>query len=411
MQKHQKFNPFPDRKKGVHRMIHKKPSTKKSSSWLKVPYVKDKNKDAFVRVEQAKWKRTIQELLSADEREIIRILTEDGLLPDWKGAPCPHCRHGKLSALTTNGRDQILRHRCNGKGCQRYFLPQHLHPIFSSTKGPEGHTLQMQAAALLLRLLHVPLSSIHVLTHINHKALERMSRNLMITRKGYVQEKEKKIKFGGCPRAWKEVEADEATFDKRTLTPQEHHPEDGKTVMWEQWGAIVQRGCPETLVLTKLNPAMTVPRAPGPGAIRKVDWKPCAQKFLVNRNVILHPDSARSYRMKLPGVLHDAVVHKKRRVKKKGKWVWLKPTFVRISKHKLPDGRKISCKAGTQIVDRAWKFIKERLSRNQHVKSSSLMLTAQIRSAQYEYWPRKDDLWVCTGKLVAQYMRGIIGKP
>ena len=147
----------------------------------------------------------------------------------------------------------------------------------------------------------------------------------MITRIGNVQQEEKKIKFGGCPRAWKEVEADEATFDKKTLTPEEDMHDDGKPVLWEQWGAIVQRGNPQALVLTKLNPAMTVPRAPGPRAIRKADWKPLACRLLMNRNVILHTDSARSNRMKLPGVVHDAVVHKERKVKKNNKWVWLKP--------------------------------------------------------------------------------------
>ncbi|CAE7921723.1 unnamed protein product, partial [Symbiodinium necroappetens] len=316
MAKNGKFNPFPDPKKGVRRMIQKKPSCKKSTSWMKIPYVKDNTKGGYVRKEQTKWRRCIQELPHATDREILQILIQDGLLPDRKGSVCPHCQAGTLSALTTNGRDDILRYRCSRKGCQWYFLPQHLHPIYTATKGPEGHALQVQAAALLLRLLNT--SSIHILTHINHKALEKMSRNLMITRKGYVQQEEKKIKFGGCPRAWKEVE------DKE---------DDGKPALWEQWGAIIQRGNPKTLVLTKLNPAMTVPRAPGPGAIRKADWKPLATRLLKNRQVILHTDSARSYRMKLPGVVHDAVVHKKRKVKKNNKWMWLKPTFVRISKH------------------------------------------------------------------------------
>ena len=403
----EKFNPFPPPKKGVRRMIAKRPSAMKSAIWNKIPYVKDNN-GGHVRLEKAKWRRTIQELLSASNEKIIEVLIAGGILPNWKGCVCPHCQSGKLGPLTCNGRDDILRYRCNKKGCQRYFLPQHLHPFFTAMNGPEGHSLQMQAAALLLRLRNVPLSSIHLLTHINHKALEKFNRNILLMRKGYVQKAEKEIKFGGCPRAWKEVEADEATFDKKTLSPQELGVNHDKPVLWEQWGAIVQRGAPETLVLTKLNPAMTVPRAPGPGAIRKVDWKPLALKHIANRNVILHTDWARSYKMKLSGVVHDAVVHKKKRVKKNGKWVWLKPTFVRISKHKLPDGRRISCKAGTQIVDRAWKFIKARLSRNQYVKASSLLLAAQIRSAQWEYWNRQRDLWLCTGHVVASYMEGIV---
>ena len=180
-------------------------------------------------MEQEKWRRTIQELLSADNQEIIDILIQDKLLPDWKGAVCPHCQRGKLGSLASNGWGQILRYRCNSKGC-----PQHLHPFFTATKGTEGHSLQKQAAALLLRLLNVPLSSIHILTNINHKALEKMNRHLLLTRKGYVQKKEKDIRFGGCPRAWKEVEADEATFDKRTLSSQELQVDDGKPVLWEQ---------------------------------------------------------------------------------------------------------------------------------------------------------------------------------
>ena len=91
--------------------------------------------------------------------------------------------------------------------------------------------------------------------------------------------------------------------------------------------AVMQRGALKTLVLAKRNPAMTVPRAPGPCAFRKGVLKPLALKHIANRNVILHADSARSYQVKLPGVVHDFVVHKKKRVKKNGKWVWLKLTL------------------------------------------------------------------------------------
>ena len=164
-------------------------------------------------------------------------------------------------------------------------------------------------------------------------------------------------------------------------------------------------------MLFKLNPAITKPRAPGPGAIRKIDWKPIALKWLKKRRVILHSDSARSYRMKVEGMLHDAVVHKKRRVKRGGKFVWVKPVYVKIFKHKLPDGTVIKTKGGTQLIDRAWRFIKDPLRLNQHGKASSKQLIAQIRSAQYEYWHRNEDLWICTGKLLEDYMKGFVKKP
>ena len=45
------FNPFPEPKKGVNRMINKRPACMKSLSWHNIPYVKEKNKGGFVRME------------------------------------------------------------------------------------------------------------------------------------------------------------------------------------------------------------------------------------------------------------------------------------------------------------------------------------------------------------------------
>jgi hypothetical protein len=198
---------------------------------------------------------------------------------------------------------------------------------------------------------------------------------------------------------WQDIEADEATFDKTVEDSIAH---------WEQWAGLVARGRPETLVLTRLTPPPTTARAPGPGAIRKVDWKPLANKWLVGKKVILHTDSARSYKAKVPGVLHDSVVHQKKRTKVRGKWVWKNPTFVKLRTHKLPNGKTIRRKAGTQIIDRAWRFIKDCLRLNQFTKVGSLLLRAQIRSAQYEYWHKGQDLWACTGQLLSNYMAGIL---
>ena len=46
-------------------------------------------------------------------------------------------------------------------------------------------------------------------------------------------------------------------------------------------------------------------------------------------------------------MLHDAVVHKKRRVKRGKKWVWVKPVYVKMFAHKLKDGTVIKTKGGT----------------------------------------------------------------
>ena len=61
-------------------MIAKRPSAIKSD-------VKNNN-GGHVRMEKANWRRTIQELLSASNENIIEILTADGILPNWKGCVC-----------------------------------------------------------------------------------------------------------------------------------------------------------------------------------------------------------------------------------------------------------------------------------------------------------------------------------
>lgn len=73
-----------------------------------------------------------------------------------------------------------------------------------------------------------------------------------------------------------------------------------------------------------------------------------------------------------------------------------------------PGGKRLKVKCGTQHIDRCWKFIKERLVKGSHVRAGSICLHRKIRSAQYEYWHRGDDMWACTGELVSAYMSEIV---
>ena len=168
-------------------------------------------------------------------------------------------------------------------------------------------------------------------------------------------------------------------------------------ILWEQWCGLVERGRPETLVLHRLKPNLTPKRAPGPGPIRKIEWRPLAKKHLEHRKIIFHTDSARSYKLKLEDVYHDHVVHQKKRVKVKGKWTWRLPTYVKTVVHELPDGQKLRVKAGTQVIDRCWRYLKDRIVINQYSRAGSSALRAKLRSAQWCYWHRNDDLWLQTG--------------
>ena len=186
------------------------------------------------------------------------------------------------------------------------------------------------------------------------------------------------------------MEADEATFDRMVK---------GESVEWEQWCGIIQRGQPSTLVLHRLTPPAGKAGAPGQGAVRKVEWKPLAKKWLYSRQIILHTDSAKSYKLKVPDVLHDHVVHKKKRVKVGTKFRWIAPKYVGMQRRKVPGPKKvIKCKSGIQIIDRCGKFFKARLNINQS-RVGSQLLKLQLRSAQNEYWRRGQDFWIDTGVL------------
>eukprot|EP00438_Fugacium_kawagutii_P026266 Skav227691 [mRNA] locus=scaffold2761:67974:77290:- [translate_table: standard] len=136
------------------------------------------------------------------------------------------------------------------------------------------------------------------------------------------------------------------------------------------------------------------------GSRQREEWDPLAKKHLEGRQITLHTDAAKSYKAKIKGVLHDNVRRCKKRIKVKGKWKWQAPVYVRIAVHKCPKtGKKIRVKAGARIIDRAWRFLKDRVHVQSNSKVGSATLKAQIRSAQYEYWHMGQDLWKLTGSL------------
>ena len=390
-------------KKGRGRQVLKRPKCKNPPKQKaeKVKYVRiAQNSAQNKRMDQTKWRRSLPELLAATDLGIIRLLQKDKILPEWAGHKCPRCSKGTLSPLLPRPGRTTYAYRCGAKGCQCYVNPQHLHPLFVEYSGGQegqGHSLQTQAGLLLLTLNNINHASIHRLLHINHKAIEDFNRRLHHVRQKYVETHEKKIIFGADAN-WVDVEADEATFDRCDMSSVDPTKVKGKScILWEQWCGLVERGRPETLVLHRLKPNLTPKRAPGPGPIRKIEWRPLAKKHLEHRKIIFHTDSARSYKLKLEDVYHDHVVHQKKRVKVKGKWTWRLPTYVKTVVHELPDGQKLHVKAGTQVIDRCWRYLKDRIVINQYSRAGSSALRAKLRSAQWCYWHRNDDLWLQTG--------------
>ena len=61
-----------------------------------------------------------------------------------------------------------------------------------------------------------------------------------------------------------------------------------------------------------------------------------------------------------------------------------------------------------QVIDRTWRFLKDRVQINQNCRAGSAALRAKLRSAQYEYGHRNQDLWVATGALCSWEMTKFI---
>ncbi|CAE7361836.1 CCR3, partial [Symbiodinium necroappetens] len=255
------------------------------------------------------------------------------------------------------------KYGCNRWRCQVYISP-------------------VQACVLLMKVQDISTPAICQTMNANHKLVEDMGTRLMYAREEYVNFYQKKIILGShratdtCIRYWTDVEGDEASFVKTDVSGNSSKANPDQAIQWEQWLGLVQPG---------------------------VEWLPIARKYLKGKRVILHTDAARSYTTKVEGVLHDNVVHAKKRILVKGKMCWVRPNYVKAVTHKLPGksgkSETVQVKAGTQVIDRAWRFLKDRLSLNQHAKAGPKQLRAQIRAAQFQYWKKDEDPWVAACSL------------
>eukprot|EP00971_Amphidinium_carterae_P226150 4485909-Amphidinium_carterae.1 len=159
----------------------------------------------------------------------------------------------------------------------------------------------MQCVALQQGLYGVQQNITHVQTEMGHTSVEHLNKRLRDHLRQHVMKVQKGMTLGG-KRSWCEVEVDECTFAK-------HLAEGGAAVEWWQYIGMMERGRPETLMLIQLPIRQTKPRAPGPGPLRKKDWRPIALQHLAGRHILLHSDSARAYDMEIDDVIHDKVIH------------------------------------------------------------------------------------------------------
>ena len=303
-------SPFPAPKCATARALRKPASIlKKPASSTKLPYVCHGDPTTKTRNERVRWGISVQMLLKKKTLPLIKLLQKDGILPKMK--TCPHCGEQSLTSLQYSDIKGIYAYRCNSKACMRRVQPHSFHPIF--VQGRNSITsLAIQASILFCAIIGFTTVQTHLLLDVNKKIISTIYGNLETTRTRYVIRKEKDIVYG----KWRDVEADEVDLGRGVVS---EPVSESMSIRWEQWGGLVERGRPSSLRLFRLSPRLTDRRAQGPGPIRKHDWKPIAGKYLAGKGVILHTDGARSYKLKLPDVIHCNVVLQKKKKIVKGK--------------------------------------------------------------------------------------------
>ena len=257
--------PWPAPKRGKARSLTKAFPMKRKAP--KVTYVRDQKTVMKVDKRKMRWGRPVHMLASTQGRSLLRLPRSDGLLQKWEGKSCPRCGEGSLGDLYLDKEKQVWLHRCNRKGCQFRVRPHDYHPIFFAGSGAKNTSLSLQAAILSCALSGVLVSSVRVLLDIHPMPVERIYTNLEVARSRYVQLMEKKIVFG-ADKKWSDVEADEVDLGKEEMIKAGNG---NRKVQWEQWGGLVERGRPHSLVLYRLTPKLTAKRAPGPGPITRRD--------------------------------------------------------------------------------------------------------------------------------------------
>ncbi len=95
---------------------------------------------------------------------------------------------------------------------------------------------------------------------------------------------------------------------------------------------------------------------------------------------------AKSYKTKNPGVLHDAVVHAKKRVQKRnGSVKWRATSICSYSLLQVAERTIAPSQSWHTTRGQGFPIIKDWLKLNHHVLAGTKALRAQIRSAQYEH--------------------------
>ena len=98
--------------------------------------------------------------------------------------------------------------------------------------------------------------------------------------------------------------------------------------------------------------------------------------------------------MQLEGVVHTAVVHRKKKIR--GKWVLLK--YVVEEKIALAGGECTVVKKGAQYIRGWWQKLRKTLKGS--LKLDTKTVIEHVRIAQWRSWHRGKDWWLEAGETI-----------
>lgn len=339
-------------------------------------------------------------LSQQSELGLIKDLLNAGVLK--KFACRPHCGHGKLSCRWKDHRRGYVQ-RCSARACHKFVLPHSHHPVFVASWGVSHVPLRQQALVLFCLVARVEPGKIHLLTGLGRKVVESVCARWRKALVSFVEKKQLTIQLGDGKK-WSQCEVDEVTCRGKRR---------GQRVTWYQYCGLLKRGDRRTLILAKMKVKATFVKRKGkgagstvsPGPITKKEWAQIANKFVKLRKILLHSDGARAYRFsKIPGVVTDAVKHKRPKPVYTALWRHVLPkdqTKAHTDLKKLPPSEKevVWVKKGTQLIDNCWRQLKL-LGLPKSTKAEDDAVHFRVREFQWHHWNAENDKWKAAGDVI-----------
>ena len=406
---------FPSPKRGILRLVLRRPSSKKrkaaerpprdSVSYVPQEQMTDSKQLAELRVQA--WCASLLTLMQLTELALIRHLLKIGMLQNF--SRCPHCKCGKLSPLRKDkGRGYVQR--CRAKACQKFVLPHSHHPVFVTSWGNSHIPLRQQVCVLFCNVARVDQGKIHLITGLGRRVVESVSARWRKALVAYVEKKQETIQLGNG-RTWSQCEVDEVTCRGKRQ---------GQKVTWFQYCGLLRRGDRRTLVLAKMKVKSTHIKQRGkgkgsavsPGPITKTEWRLIADAYVKGKKILLHSDGARAYRFcKIPGVITDSVKHKRPKPIYTALWCHVLPkdqSKAHTDLKKLPASEKetVWVKKGTQLVDNVWRQLKL-LGLPKSTKAEDSIVHHRVREFQWHHWNAEADKWRAAGETLRLLYRSL----